>query len=204
MNIPKYELSCKNILRDCDLVWAFPNQRASPSSQRQGVNEEATVSWGKKRTRAFMWWQKMTLETFTWKNSHEFNRGLTAFDSSINCFFNRWCPPERGGNFCRLRFLALARFFFRSICQLSINSKWLPKRQLHITSRLSCMLTFELEIECQLTKTFRRTRFVRFATFSGCVSSIFSIVLFVFPHLFYSPVCPSPVWPCLKILTTLI
>ena len=128
--------------------------------------------------------QRMALETFTWKNSHEFNRGLTAFDSSITCFFSRWCPPERGGNFCRLRFLALARFFFWSICQSSINSKWLPKRQLHITSRLSCMLTVELEIECQLTKIFRRTRFVRFATFSGCVSFLLSTVLFVFSHFF--------------------
>ena len=141
---------------------------------------------------------------FLWKNSHKFGRDLTAFDSSINCFFNRWCPPERGGSFYRKRFLALACFFFGSICQLSLNSKWLPKRRLHITSRLSCILAFELKIECQLTKTIRRTRFVRFATFSGCVSSIFSIVLFMFPHLFFTPVCPSPVWPCLKISTTLM
>ena len=53
MNTPKYQLSCKNILHDCDLVWAFPNQRASRSSQRQRVNEEATVNWGKKRTRPY-------------------------------------------------------------------------------------------------------------------------------------------------------
>ena len=152
-----------------------PIQRAAPSSQRQGANEKTAVSWGE-------YWSNKNIDLKYWSNKKWFKilvqHHLPQEKRKYIILGQNWQLSCAGG-----AFQGEVGWVDHHACMSSLqypmyqqqyqsHNKYLNKKRVPRPTRQRNTATQHIAYfyKSSKLKTFRRSRFVRFATFSGCVS----------------------------------